>query len=66
MSYLDELVDQAIATALFYAKEFLKSVPAKGENQDVFYYKFAEGEGTAVLLMCFYRGTEFLVRLDKR
>jgi len=66
MSYLNKDFDQAVSEAMFYAKEFLKSASAKGENQEVFYYKFAEGEGTAVLLMCFYGGSEFLVRLDKR
>ena len=66
MSYLDPSVDQAVITALGYAKDFLKLAPAKGENQDVFYYKFAEGAGTAVLLLCFYGRTEFLVHLDKR
>lgn len=66
MSYLDNSVNQAVSEALGYAKEFLRFAPEKGENKDVFYYKFVEGAGSAVLLLCFYRGTEFLVRLDKR
>jgi hypothetical protein len=66
MSYLDDSIDNDVVVALGHAKTYLLQFPAQGENPEVFYYKFAEGQNTAVMLLCFYGGTEFLVQLDKR
>ncbi len=66
MSYRDATIDNELAKALAYAKQFLSESTAKGENPDVFTYKFAEGSNTAVMLLCFYGSTEFLIQLDKR
>lgn len=68
MSYRDVSTDNALGEALALAKEYLSSIgaPAKGDNGEVFFYKFARGPATAVMLLCFYGGTEFLVQFDER
>ena len=58
--------DNAVGEAVAFAKAFLSSAAAKGENPEVFFYKFAKGPQTAVMLLCFYGGTEFLVQFDER
>ena len=58
---------QAQVTASFEAtgRHFANHLE-KGENPAVFWYKFEEGENTAMFLMCFYSSSEVLVRLKKR
>ena len=58
--------DNVIAEAIAIAKAFLSGVVEKGENPEVFRYKFAKGPQTSIMLLCFYSGTEFLVQLDER
>ena len=54
------------AQAVILAKAFLSQYEAKDENPDVFFYRFYEAANTAVMLLSFYRDTEFLVQFDKR
>lgn len=39
---------------------------AKGENPAVFWYKFEEGQNSAVFFLCFYSTSEVVVRFNKR
>ncbi|MDC6166270.1 hypothetical protein [Paucibacter sp. XJ19-41] len=66
MSYGLATFDNAVSGALALAKAFLADTAARGENPEVFSYKFARGPQTAVMLLSFYGGTEFLVQFDER
>jgi hypothetical protein len=66
MSYGLVTIDNASGKALALAKDFLYNSAVKGENPEVFFYKFARGPQTAIMLLCFYGGTEFLVQFDER
>ena len=66
MSYGLVTTDNAVGEAVALAKAVLSSTAAKGENPEVFFYKFAGGPQTAVMLLCFYGGTEFLAQFDER
>lgn len=64
--YLDSPLNAAVSSALAVAEDFFATHPSYGNNPDVFCYKFAEGENTATMLLCFYGRTKILVQLDKR
>ncbi|MFY9259584.1 MAG: hypothetical protein WAO71_03645 [Gallionella sp.] len=64
--YSDPSFNNSIASAVATADSFFSSYPLRGENHDVFWYKFEEGEVTATMLLCFYGSTKILVRFDKR
>ena len=66
MSYGLTTTDNAVGQALALSKAFLSNAAVRGENPEVFFYKFARGPQTAVMLLCFYGGTEFLVQFDER
>lgn len=66
MSYGHVTTDNAVAEAVALAKAFLSGAPKNGENPEVFFYKFEKGPRIAVMLLCFYGGTEFLVHFDDR
>ena len=66
MSYGLVTTDNAFEEAMALAKAFLSSAVAKGKNPEVFFYKFARGPKTGLILLCFYGGTDFLVQLDER
>jgi len=53
-------------TLAFQATEstFAKN-PRRGENQEVFWYKFRESDMTALFLMCFYGESTAMVRFKK-
>ena len=65
MSYRNVSLDNVVSV-MALAKTHFFSAPSKGENPDVFYYKFEEGPSTGIMLLCFYGGTEFLVQFDSR
>ncbi|MDI1349693.1 hypothetical protein [Aquabacterium sp.] len=54
-------INASVATATAYFEKHAR----KGKNPDVFWYKFEEGEKSAIFLMCFYSSSEVLVRLTK-
>lgn len=57
---------QAGVTSGFHATDsYFADKPRKGENQEVFWYKFEESSATAVFLFCFYGDSRTLVRFTK-
>ena len=54
-------VDQIVAAT----EDYFSTQAPKGENADVFWYKFEEGERTAMFLMCFYGQSVAIVRFKK-
>lgn len=64
--YLDSRLNASVSSALTAAEDFFVAYPASGNNPDVFCYKFAEGENTAIMLLYFYGHTKILVQLDRR
>ena len=58
--------DNSIAIAAETADSFFSSLPLRGNNTDVFWYKFEEGENSATMLLCFYGSTKILAQFDKR
>lgn len=59
-------LNSAIASAIPTAEDYFSQHAAKGDNPDVFFYKFEEGENTGIMLMYFYEKSKVLVRFDKR
>ncbi len=64
--YLDAEVQANITSSVDTTKAYFASHPPKGENPDVFWYKFDEGVNTVTFFMCFYSSSEVLVMLNKR
>lgn len=64
--YLDSRRNASVSTALDAAENFFSDYQVKGENPEVFCYKFAENEVAAIILFYFYRGTKILVHLAKQ
>ncbi len=64
--YKHPVVQENVNSGVRAATEYFSSHPPKGENPEVFWYKFEESENTAVFLMQFYESSEVLVRFDKR
>lgn len=64
--YSDPSFNNSTASAVEAADSFFSSYPLRGKNSDVFWYKFEEGENTAMMLLCFYGATKILVQFDKR
>jgi len=59
-------LNSAIASAIISAEDYFSQHVARGNNPDVFFYKFEEGEYTGIMLMYFYGKSKVLVRFDKR
>lgn len=64
--YNDRSLNSGVESALTASEDFFSQHERKGNNPDVFSYKFAEGPNTATMLMNFYGTSKVLVRLDKR
>ena len=57
---------QAKVTEAFrITSAYFETAPRHGENPDVFWYKFEEGQATAMFLFCFYSDSMALVRFSK-
>jgi len=54
-------VDQGIAAT----EAYFNNQPPRGQNPEVFWYKFEEGEQTAMFLLCFYGHSIAIVRFKK-
>lgn len=66
MSYQDKLIDKNVEKAIIFARHHFNSFPRKGDNKDVFYYQIDGNENSAIMLMCFYGDTNFLVHFDEK
>lgn len=64
--YNELSVNSAIASAVTAAEDYFSQHEAKGDNPEIFFYKFEEGSNSAILLMNFYGTSKVLVHLDKR
>lgn len=64
--YSDRSVNSAIETALEAAESFFAQHETRGDNPDVFFYRFEEGSNTATMLMNFYGTSKVLIQFDKR
>jgi hypothetical protein len=64
--YHDPEMHANVTRSVEAAVQFFAGHPKKGENQEVFWYKFDENENIAVLFMSFYSSSEVLVTLKKR
>lgn len=53
-------LNENVAKAFEYADQYFGIEEKNGENPEVFYYKIAENNGTAVLQMIFYEATKVL------
>jgi hypothetical protein len=63
MSYPEPKVNDLIKETMKNAKPLLDGLPTLGANPEVFRYKFAEGEGNAMLVLTFYGGSDVVVNL---
>lgn len=63
--YSDPTIQANVTAGLSLTKSFFADHEAKGENPDVFWYKFEEGADTVIFLMHFYSHSEVIVRLNK-
>jgi len=63
--YNDRSVNSAIESALTAAEEFFAHHEARGDNPDVFFYRFEEGPNTATMLMNLYGTSKVLVQFEK-
>lgn len=63
--YNDPTVQANVTNGLAATESFFADLTAKGENPDVFKYKFAEGEIRVLFLMHFYSHSEVIVSLNK-
>lgn len=66
MSYGLVVTDNTVSNALALARGFLSKSVQRGDNPEVFSYKYERGPKTVVMLLRFYGGSEFLVQLDER
>lgn len=64
--YLNTEYQASITSKVDVTKADFASKPLKGENPNVFWYKFEENVDTAIFFMSFYSSSEVLVMLDKR
>jgi hypothetical protein len=63
--YDDEESQAKISNAFELTEKTLNSEPRRGENAEVFWYKFVETNSTCIFLMCFYDQTKAMVRFKK-
>ena len=63
--YTDSVRQKAIDVAMQSTESFYAEHLAHGDNPEVFWYKFAESERSATVLMCFYSHSKVVVKLDK-
>lgn len=63
--YNDLATNSAIASAVTAAEEFFSHHEIKGENPEIFFYRFEEGTNTATMLMNFYGTSKVLARFEK-
>lgn len=64
--YNEHSVNSAIESAVTAAEDYFSQHEAKGENPDVFFYRFEEGPNTATMIMNFYGTSKVLLQFDKR
>lgn len=63
--YLDKAMQNKVTGAFKATEAFFSSRPARGENPDVFWYKYEESEASAIFLFCFYGESQAMVRFKK-
>ena len=64
--YSEPSTNAAIASAVPAAEDFFSSHEPKGSNPDIFFYRFGEGPGSAIMLMNFYGTSKVLIKYEPR
>jgi hypothetical protein len=64
--YLHPEVHARVTTCVDAAKACFSEQLPKGENSDIFWYKFSETESTILFLLCFYSTSDVLVSFEKQ
>ena len=64
--YHDPDLQAKVTSGIDALTTYFANHPPKGANPSVFWYKFEDGQNTAMFLMRFYSNSKVMVRLDKR
>lgn len=63
--YTDKRIQSSVSAGLAATENYFGRQAAKGENPEVFWYKFEEGKRTAIFLLAFYSHSKAMVRFEK-
>ena len=63
--YNDPIFQAQVDTAIQTTESYFVKFQPKGENHEVFWYKFEESANTAIFLICFYGESKVMVRFTK-
>ena len=63
--YEPEEIQRNVTNAFTETERVFASLPARGENSDIFWYKFQESSATALFYFRFYKASAAMVRFRK-